>query len=94
MAKHLKLVKPVQRAERPYGTDYYDSTHMRDSSYIRTGHASTEAGAIRAAVVRVFLGEYRMAVIHEEGAIIYTITRTARGITINFGRAGAREAAA
>jgi hypothetical protein len=64
--------------KRPYRIEYDGLDGL--------GHAGSEAGAIRAATVRIFLGQYREAVVHEAGVVIYTIRKVPQGIRIDYGR--------
>jgi hypothetical protein len=74
---------PKAGAQRPFKTLYFESS--RSDGWSGQGSAGSEEGAIRAAVVRVFLGQYQRAEIHDQGVLIYTIYRTGKGITIAYG---------
>lgn len=69
---------------RLYTTCYYlkgqDEPHQ-------LGHACTEVGALRAAVVRIFLGQYQRCVVHKNGVRILTIVRRRRTISTFLGAA-------
>lgn len=69
--------------KRPYQTLYFTKYGL--TTHDSQGHAGSEKGAIRASVVRVFEGEYKLATIHENGVVIYTVKRTKDGITIHYG---------
>ena len=88
---HLRLVKPAHKpsaaGERPYATYYYASVKDQADDFLRQGHAKSEEGAIRAAVVRVFLGQAQCATICENGVVIYTVVRQRTTLTVHYGRA-------
>ncbi len=72
-------------SSRPFHTRYYATVTMREHS--RSGAAASETGAVRAAVVRVFVQEYEKAVIIDRrtGAVIYTVKRTTTGVKLSYG---------
>lgn len=74
--------------KRPYATHYYVRTNDKDPSFTSRGAASTEHGAIRATVVRIFLGQYVKAIVvdRELGVPIYTIRLQSTGLHITYGR--------
>lgn len=75
-------VAPVVQT-RPYQTMYYGSAAAKIQDWSRIGRASTNVGAIRAAVVRLVTGQYYKAVIHgESGEVLYTMRRVGRKIEI------------
>ena len=53
----------------------------------QTGHACTEVGALRAAIVRIFLGQYHRAVVHRDGVRILSIVRRRHTIATFLGAA-------
>lgn len=69
---------------RLYTTCYYfkgeDKPHQ-------LGHACSEVGALRAAIVRIFLGQYHRYVVHKDGVRILTIVRRRRTIATFLGAA-------
>jgi len=72
-----------QRHSRPYQTMYYGSNGSKATDWSRIGRASSEVGAIRAAVVRLVTGQYYKAVVHgEDGQVLYTLTRDRSAIKI------------
>jgi hypothetical protein len=83
---HLHLVETKPRAARPYKTLYYGTA--RGGEHSAHGASASEKGAIRAAVVRVFEEEHARAEIHDNGVLIYTVRRVARGIVVDYGSAG------
>lgn len=74
--------------KRPYATHYYGDHADKLPSYISHGACSTEQGAIRATVVRIFMGEYGKAVVvdRELEIPIYTIKLTEAGLQVRYGR--------
>lgn len=76
-------LKVAPRAARPYKTVYYDQD--RGGGWVGQGSAASEVGAIRAAVVRVFVDQYRRAEVYEEGVLIYTVRHAPGGLRIGFG---------
>lgn len=71
---------------RPYQTHYYGSPLSKITDWSRISRASTPVGAIRAATVRIVMGQYRKAIVHGlDGEVLFTITRKGREIKI-FGR--------
>lgn len=77
--------------KRPWQTLYFTSTCEADDQAVAHGHAATEAGAIRASVVRVFLNQYREARVYDAGVLVYTIRHNKAGLQIYFGRAPSKE---
>lgn len=68
---------------RPFQTMYYRSGRCKVSDWNGVGRAGSSVGAVRAAVVRIFTSQYYKAIIHDEdGAVMYTITRTDNAIKI------------
>ena len=66
--------------KRPFQTLYYSSVRGRVQDWSSHGHAASEEGAIRAAVVRIFVDQYAVARIYEAGALIYTLYRDRDGL--------------
>lgn len=72
---------------RPYATHYFTDAYARDASWTSQGFSATDRGAIRASVVRIFMGEYGKALIYdrENGALVYTVKVGANGLQIHYG---------
>lgn len=72
---------------RPYATHYFTLANDREADTVSRGAAATEEGAIRAALVRVFLGQYQKAVIVDRytGVAVYHIRPGAGGLLVRFG---------
>lgn len=80
----MAISKKVAPLKRPYQVLYFlrCGTKLHDSQ----GHAGSEMGAIRASVVRIFLGQYSLAQVFESGVLIYTVKQvSARNIQIYYG---------
>lgn len=73
--------------KRPYATHYYSSTGDREPSFSSQGAAGSDYGAIRATVVRIFMGQYAKALIHDrrDGTLLYTIKYDSTGLKIHYG---------
>lgn len=85
MKTNLKLVHSATSAvnPRPFRTFYYRGTHTKISDWSRVGHAGSPVGAIRAAVVKLVIGQYSKAIVHgEDGEVQYTITRSGQTIKV------------
>lgn len=74
---------------RPYATQYYLSLHDTKPAAHHHGACASEEGAIRATVVRVFLGQWAKAEILERdtGRLLYTVILSSAGISVHYGRA-------
>lgn len=74
--------------KRPYATHYYTLSGDRGPAFTAHGACSSEQGAIRATVVRIFMGEYQKAVVvdRELDITIYTIKLSAAGLQVSYGR--------
>ncbi len=70
---------------RPYTTHYYASRRDGVAAWAAHGHAASDKGAIRAAVVRVFVSQYAYARVYYEGAAIYTLAMTKTGLKVAYG---------
>lgn len=87
MVAKLKLVqkatsKVVDRP-RPFKTHYYQQANHSGKDWCKISHAGSKLGAIRAAVAKVFSGQYFKAVVHDEyGVTLYTVTRIGSTIKI------------
>jgi hypothetical protein len=81
------MTKPEAQAFRRYGTEYYYGDRDKAADVAKHGAAMTEHGAIRAAIVRVFLGEYAKATIVDRwtGVALYHVVRAAGGIHVRYG---------
>lgn len=72
-----------KQSHRPYRTLYWTAPGF--SAPDAQGAAASEVGAIRAATVRLFTKQYRVAQVVEDGAVIYTLVRNFKGIGITYG---------
>lgn len=80
------MSKPIIRR---YATHYYNGVHDSSPKAISShGAAASEQGAIRATVVRIFLGQYAKAIVvdRELDVPIYTIRLTSSGLQVTYGR--------
>lgn len=68
--------------KRPYKTIYYSDLGYEHASQ---GHSASEKGAVRGAVVMVFTQQHRMARIYCDGACLYTVRPSKRGIDVTYG---------
>jgi hypothetical protein len=73
--------------KRPYVTHYYAGVNDGAAAYKSYGAAASEQGAIRAAIVRVFLGQWAKAVVHDRatGVALYNIRVGVGGIRVQYG---------
>lgn len=82
----LKLVHSAKHVEhpRPIRTLYFDTRKPTDTtSHVRIGRASTQIGAIRAAVCNVLLGKYRAADIHNDAGVrLYRVRFSGRKLEV------------
>jgi hypothetical protein len=68
---------------RPFRTEYFtDANHSSCSS----GHSCSEQGAVRGAVVRVFMRQYSLARVFHEGIPLFSIRRSRSGVQVRYGR--------
>lgn len=83
------VAKSANKGEivRPYSTHYFTDTDGRGTAYSSTGASSSEQGAIRAAIVRLFLGQYKKAVVYDRftGLAVYNIKIHNRSISVGYG---------
>jgi len=81
------MPKVDKEIKRPYATHYFTLASDREADTVSHGAASTEEGAIRAALVRVFLGQYQKAVIINRftGVAVYHVRPGAGGLVVRFG---------
>jgi hypothetical protein len=81
----LAKSKPIKR---PYATHYFTNPDDKLAAYVTHGACSSEKGAIRATVVRIFMGEHAKAVVidRELDIAIYTIKLTSVGLQVSYGR--------
>lgn len=72
---------------RPYATHYFTLATDRVADVVSHGAAATEQGAIRAAIVRVFMGQYQKAIIVDRftGVAVYHIRPGAGGLQVRYG---------
>lgn len=85
-----RKLKPADKPiKRPYATHYYSDAHSSIADFSSQGAASTDHGAVRATVVRIFMGQWAKAVIQDrrDGTTVYTITLGAQGLKIHYGAA-------
>lgn len=82
-----KRTKADPTIARPYATHYFTLASDRVADVVSHGAASTEQGAIRAAIVRVFLGQYQKAIIFDRftGVAVYHIRPGAGGLQVRYG---------
>jgi len=73
--------------KRRYATHYFTLATDRVADVVSHGAASSEQGAIRAAIVRVFLGQYQKAIVvdRETGVALYNIRPGAGGLQVRYG---------
>lgn len=81
------MAKAEKEIIRPYSTHYFTLANDREADTVSRGAASTEEGAIRAAIVRVFMGQFQKAVIYNRhtGVALYHVRPGAGGIQVRFG---------
>lgn len=72
---------------RPFATHYFHSANDRAPAHCSRGAASTEEGAIRATIVRVFLGQYGKAIIYDRrtGVALYNVRPGPSGLQVRYG---------
>lgn len=68
---------------RPYRTEYYLNDDEVPTSL---GHSASEKGAIRGAVVRIFMKQYDNARVSRDGVLLFNIRTGATGIQVRYGR--------
>ena len=73
--------------KRPYTTLYYHGPNDEYAAHATHGACASEQGAIRASIVRVFLGQYTKAVIYDRttGVAIYNVKRASGGLRVDYG---------
>ena len=73
--------------KRRYATRYYHTKEAALTNIATQGAASTEQGAIRAAVVRIFLGQHGKCVVIDRttGEQMYQLFRGAGGLQAKYG---------
>lgn len=72
---------------RPFTTYYFHSrSDAEKEEYSRIGRAGSEVGALRAAIVRVFLGQYTQATVYLNMVPVMTIAKVRGGISVGYGR--------
>jgi hypothetical protein len=77
----------INTLARPFATHYFSSVGDKDAATVSKGAASTEQGAIRASIVRIFMGQYAKAVIvdRETGVPLYNVRPGPQGLQIRYG---------
>lgn len=76
----------MDKKKRPFRTHYFKAA--ASGSPDSQGYSKTERGAIRGAVVRIFVGEYTLARIYDEdGVLVYTIFVGSKGLQVGYGSA-------
>lgn len=77
----------MKKLKRPFITRYFDEPGGAAEAH---GACTTEEGAIRATVVRIFVGQWLYAVVFDRSKAgdvpIYTIKRTGNALTVHYGR--------
>lgn len=78
---------PDKRIIRPFATHYYAGANDKLAAVSSQGAASTEAGAVRAALVRCFLGQYAKALIVDRftGVVVCNVHRAGHGFRLSLG---------
>jgi len=73
--------------KRPYATHYFTLAADKVADVVSHGAAASEQGAIRAAIVRVFMGQYQKAIIFDRftGVAVYHIRPGAGGLQVRYG---------
>ena len=81
------MPKVDKEIKRPYSTHYYTLANDREADTVSRGASSTEQGAVRAAMVRIFCGQYQKAVIFDRytGRAILNIRPGPAGIQLRAG---------
>ena len=84
MSRRRAKPKPIRR---PFSTHYYRGAGDREPEAVSHGACASEEGAIRATVVRVFMGQYQKAIIHDRrtGVAIYNVRQGPGGIQVRYG---------
>ena len=77
----------VKTYKRPYATHYFNRTDVSKADYVSGGCSCTEEGAIRAAVPRLFTGQYARAIIYDRGTgvAMYNVCIRKHGIMVQYG---------
>jgi len=73
--------------KRPFATHYYRFPTDTGPELVSQGAAKTEEGAIRATVVRVFVGQYAKAIIYDRdsGSAMYHVITGPGGLRVRYG---------
>jgi hypothetical protein len=89
MSAKVKKLRTKGTIKRRFKTLYYSTIGVNQGAYVSQGAASSEDGAKKATVVRVFLEQYPQAIIIDRvtGVVIYTLRHTSKGITVHYGTA-------
>lgn len=84
--KRKAKAKPAP-IKRPYSTHYFTLRTDTEAHVVSHGASSSEQGAIRAAIVRVFLGQFQKAVIFDRhrDVALYNIRPGAGGLQVRYG---------
>lgn len=85
--KTTKTAAPLLAGmKRRYATRYYHNRTDDPLAVASQGAATSEKGAIRAAVVRIFLGQHGKCVVVDRvtGQSLYTLQRGARGLETKY----------
>jgi hypothetical protein len=79
--------KPKKEIKRPYSTHYFNDENDKTPDAVSHGACSSEEGAIRASIVRVFMGQYRKCIIIDRftGVALYNLRVGAGGIQVRYG---------
>ena len=75
---------PPAPLPRPYGTRYYKDAHDAQAAWSSCGAAKTEAGAVRAAVLRLFTHQCAKALIFDRrtGAVLRWLHPSPEGLRV------------
>ena len=84
--KTTPKVRNQLRRKRPYTTHYFDTEYGVAAHWATQGHSASEKGAIRGAVVRVFMAEHKYALIYEGQELIFTVHIGNKGLAVDYGR--------
>lgn len=86
MPRHSKKQDEIKR---PFANYYGDDPRRGGFQVAAQGFAATEKGAIRASVVRIFMGEHSICTIYDrrDGTLVYTVRLTTEGLKVHYGQA-------
>lgn len=83
-----KLPVAVKTIKRRFATRYYLNQRETANDFATHGAASSEHGAIRAAVVRIFLGQYAKCVVVDRltNTEMYQLQRGPKGLETRYAK--------